>query len=191
MLALGWLRQAAVKGIGDADYALAVAYAGGCGVPKDAAESARRKRKAAEEGFAPAQYEVATQYERNGNYTDAAKWYLKAALQGRSEAQAGLGKLFEDGLGVPQDNAKAAEWYRRAAEHDSDAQGRNELGMLYADGRGVRQDYVEAYKWFALAHADTNLRILSAEISSEQIAEAQRRTAEWGKTHHTDTLHTP
>jgi TPR repeat protein len=38
-----------------------------------------------------------------GDYTEAAKWYRKAAEQGDARAQANLGVLYQFGWGVPQD----------------------------------------------------------------------------------------
>lgn len=49
--------------------------------------------------------------------------------------------------GVSQDYAKAAKYYRKAAElGDGDAQMR--LGYCYTAGKGVEKDYTEAVKWF-------------------------------------------
>jgi uncharacterized protein len=64
-----------------------------------------------------------------------------------------------------------------------------ELGMLYATGRDVTADLVAAHKWFNLAAARGNQCALSyrvelaREMSSEQIAEAQRQAREWLQTH--------
>ena len=50
---------------------------------------------------------------------------------------------------MPQDDAEAVAWYRKAAEQGHvDAQ--NNLGM-YATGEGVPQDNVEAVAWLRLA----------------------------------------
>lgn len=46
--------------------------------------------------------------------------------------------------------AKAAEWYRKAAELGlADAQ--NHLGVMYYDGKGLERDYDEAVKWIRKA----------------------------------------
>lgn len=64
-----------------------------------------------------------------------------------------------------------------------------ELGMLYATGRDVEADLVAAHKWFNLAaargnHSALNYRLeLAREMSSEQIAEAQKQAREWLQTH--------
>jgi TPR repeat protein len=67
---------------------------------------------------------------------------------------------FELGRGAPQDLAKAAKLYRRAAELGyADAQ--NDLAKLYDDGRGVPQDNVQAYVWYSLAADRGNSRAVN------------------------------
>jgi TPR repeat protein len=80
----------------------------------------------------------------------AAFWYRKAADQGDAPAQRGLGNLYDDGHGVPQDHTQAAVWWRKAAEQ-GDAIAQVALGLSYALGQGVPQDYAEAYFWLDLA----------------------------------------
>jgi len=54
------------------------------------------------------------------------------------------------GVGVPQNYAEAARWYRRAAEQGhADAQ--LKLGHMYKDGVGVPQDRAEALRWYGRA----------------------------------------
>jgi hypothetical protein len=61
--------------------------------------------------------------------------------------------------------------------------------MLYATGRDVATDLVVAHKWFNLAAARGNEdarshRIeLAREMSTDQVAEAQRLAREWLQTH--------
>ena len=74
----------------------------------------------------------------------------RRADAGEATAQHGLGFLYSDGLGVPQDHAEAAGWYRRAAEQGH-ATAQHGLGVMYSDGLGVPQDYVEAHMWLNLA----------------------------------------
>jgi hypothetical protein len=106
------------------------------------------------------------------------------AETGDASAQIGLGLLYSEGTGVPQDDAEAAKWYRKAAEqNDADAQ--MYLGILYAEGRGVSQDFVHAYMWLSLAAIQGNTdavggRDLAAtEMTAEQIAVAQKLAREW------------
>ena len=66
-------------------------------------------------------------------------------MKGHLEAQLNLGFMYNQGLGVPQDNIEAAKWYRQAAEQGL-AEAQAELGTLYFHGLGVPQDFFEAEK---------------------------------------------
>jgi TPR repeat protein len=48
---------------------------------------------------------------------------------------------------APQDYAKAAAWFRKAADH-GDASAQHNLGVMYAQGQGVARDYAAAVKWY-------------------------------------------
>jgi TPR repeat protein len=60
-----------------------------------------------------------------------------------------------------------------------------ELGMMHASGRAGRTDLIAAHKWFNLAAMQGNaeaarLRLeIAAEMSSAEIAVAQRAAREW------------
>jgi hypothetical protein len=47
---------------------------------------------------------------------EAAKWYRRAAEQGRANAQYNLGRMYATGQGVPKDEAEMVKWWRAAAE---------------------------------------------------------------------------
>ncbi|OQX10082.1 MAG: hypothetical protein BWK76_21220, partial [Desulfobulbaceae bacterium A2] len=95
-------------------------------------------------------------YERH-NYGTAHKLALKSAAAGSAEAQALVGQMYEQGLGVPRDSEAAAKWYLMAAAQGQ-AMARNNLGVLYAKGHGVRRDEAEALRWYLLA-AEQNYAI--------------------------------
>jgi TPR repeat protein len=90
---------------------------------------------------------------------------------------------------VPQDDAAAAGWWRKAADQgDPAAQVR--LGSLYAAGQGVPQDYVQAHLWVNLAASrtpagkaqDDMIRFrdaLAHALTATQLAEAQKLAREW------------
>ena len=68
----------------------------------------------------------------------------------RAEAENFLGDMYDKGLVVSEDPARAVEWYRRSAAGGvTDAQ--VNLGRMYAEGRGVSQDHGEAMKWYLVA----------------------------------------
>jgi TPR repeat protein len=75
-----------------------------------------------------------------------------AAEQSDANAQLALGRLYENGLGLEQDEREAARLYLLAADQGhSGAQSR--LAGLYYDGRGVEQDDATAASWFDRAAA--------------------------------------
>jgi len=53
------------------------------------------------------------------SYTEAFKWFLKAAQQGEVFGQYNVGEAFEYGQGVPHDDVAAYAWYSLAAEQAS------------------------------------------------------------------------
>jgi TPR repeat protein len=61
---------------------------------------------------------------------------LSAALEGNVLAQFFLGVSYDNGEGVAQDYAQAAQWYRKAAEQGL-AEAQNIVGVFYALGSGV------------------------------------------------------
>lgn len=64
-----------------------------------------------------------------------------------------------------------------------------DLGLLYSTGQGVGQDMVEAHKWFNLAammglrRAVVDRSDLARDMSTLEIADAQRQAREWQATH--------
>jgi Sel1 repeat len=72
------------------------------------------------------------------------------ADQGNSVAQFILGVMYDNGEGVPQNNAEAMKWYREAADR-GEPNAQCNLGTMYLTGQGVPQDYAEALKWYRKA----------------------------------------
>jgi uncharacterized protein len=74
----------------------------------------------------------------------------RRAESGDAQAQFQLGRAYEDGKGVAQDDARATELFRKSADQGN-AQAQNSLGVMYALGRGVQQDKEEAVRWYKKA----------------------------------------
>ena len=72
------------------------------------------------------------------------------AEQGDANAQALLGRMYEEGVGVKQDNVKAVKWYSRAAEQGI-AEAQFNLGVMYYNGRGVQVNKSLAKEWLGKA----------------------------------------
>ena len=86
-------------------------------------------------------------YQR-GNYLTAFREATRRVAQNQDDAPAMtlLGELYNQGLGVKQDSAKAAEWYRLAAAR-GDAHAMASLGLMAIDGRGVTKDAKAGRDW--------------------------------------------
>jgi TPR repeat protein len=90
-----------------------------------------------------------------GDYATALRLLRPLAEQGDAQAQYNLGVLYDNGQGVPQDDAEAVKWYRKAAGQ-GEARSQNNLANMYATGQGVPQNYAEAVNWFRKAAVQGN-----------------------------------
>ncbi len=118
-------------------------------------------------------------------YQDALRLCRPLAEQGDPVAQNALAGLYYSGDGVPQDDAEAARWYRRAAEQGH-AEAQYALGLLiYHIGRGAPQDNTQALLWIYLAasqgedNAQRTLGLVEKETAPADISEARRMAREW------------
>lgn len=103
-------------------------------------------------GFDPAWADFqagVTAYDR-GDYKRAFDEWLPLAERDDLAAQRNIGQMYRMGRGVPQNFAKAAKWYGRAAERGL-ASAQVNLGVLYLRGEGVPKDEAEAARWFEQA----------------------------------------
>ena len=77
-----------------------------------------------------------------------------------SRAQLGLGVLYRDGQGVPQDYVEAAEWFPKTPQ-TGDADAEYNLTLLYGDGNGMPQDIDQAEQWYrkAAEHGQTDAQV--------------------------------
>jgi hypothetical protein len=93
------------------------------------------------------------------NYTQAARWYSRAAEQGNAEAQYILGDSYCVGHGVPQDYAEAYFWLDLAA-----------AGKLYAP----LTEATAKYRDKAASH-----------LTPTDLAREQQRAQKWFEAHQT------
>lgn len=214
------LEQQAASGNAKAGYDLGQCYAIGNGVPVDLAESTRWFGKAAEQGLVIAQSRFANALLNGWGVTqstsEAMAWYQKAAKHGDTLSAYMLGELYEAGgpieaikqpdgtfiggpvpqsAGIPKDFARAAYWYRVAANQGGAAapvsvvaNAQNSLGRLYALGEGVPQDYREAYFWLSLAEANGNTSatdgvddrdLAASHLTKAALLQEQERARKW------------
>ena len=119
--------------------------------------------KAAVQGYADAQYELASMYAfgpgLEQDNEEAIAWYHKAAEQGHVKAQFTLGFMYQHS----KNYSEALKWYQKAAEKGH-TQAQFNLGNMYYSGDGVEKDYYEALKWYHKAanqdHPDAEGKII-------------------------------
>lgn len=90
----------------------------------------------------------------SGPLTPEAKFaeVMQKAESGSVKDQVGLARRYYNGDGVTKDDAKAAEWYQKAAEQGSDF-AQYTLGAMYEKGEGVPKDAAKAQEWWKKAAA--------------------------------------
>lgn len=127
-------------------------------------------------------YRQAADAARSGNYTAAYHILLPLAQQGDATAQNNIAVLYQDGLGVKQDDAQALSWYRKAAEQGF-AEAQFNVGLMYAQGNGVAQDYAQAAQWYEKAakqgHADAQNNLAVRYASGSGVARDLDQARHW------------
>jgi localization factor PodJL len=136
-------------------------------------------RKAANLGYAPAEFYLAKLYETGEagvkkDAVEARRWTQRSADAGDPKAMHNLALYFFEGDGGPKNTTTAAQWFRRAADLGL-VDSQYNLGRLYEEGFGVSQNPAEAYKWYLIAaHAgDTESRASAQRLKGQLSAEAQ------------------
>ncbi len=121
--------------------------------------------EAAEQGFAPAMYELGLRY-RDGSFgiprdfRQAYEWMAKAAEGGFVPAMTEVAWSLWFGLGIVPNPSRAVARAKDAAEAGSTI-AKRDLGYFYFTGRGsgttgVSRDYNQALLWFGRAAADND-----------------------------------
>ena len=83
-------------------------------------------------------------------YEEAVADWEALARDGDPNAMSNLAVMYDLGLGVAPDPARAVELYRAAADRGS-VVAQNNLGIAYALGRGVGRDRAQALQWLGAA----------------------------------------
>jgi TPR repeat protein len=92
---------------------------------------------------------------QKGDFATAVKIWTPLAEKGSKAAQFNLAVIYDDGMGIPEDNVEAAKWYRKAAENGF-PQAQLILGIMYLEGEGVPEDNEEGLKWLRKAAKQEN-----------------------------------
>ena len=86
-------------------------------------------------------------------YNEAVPKLQAAADKGHHKAQYRLGRCYDKGYGVKEDDKKAFELYQKSAKQDY-AKAQYQLGRCYLKGKGVAADQEAAKKWLKRAITD-------------------------------------
>ena len=144
-------------------------------------------KKAANLGYAPAQFYLAKLYEAGGagvkkDADQARVWTERAAEGGDQKAMHNLALYYFEGAGGPKNTTLAAQWFHRAADLGL-VDSQYNLARLYEEGFGVSQNPAEAYKWYLIAaragdaESRTSAQRLKSQLSPEAQAAAERSAA--------------
>jgi len=105
------------------------------------------------------QYDDGQTAASHNDFSTAFAIWLPLAENGNAKAQASIGTLYAQGLGVNRDYSQALIWLQKSADQgDADALGN--LGVMYSAGTGVTKNSAEA----------ANLYLKSAERGSARSA---------------------
>ena len=113
---------------------------------------------------------------------------VESAQGGDAVAQYNLAVMYSKGIGVPQDDALAIQWYEKAAEQGH-AMAQYNLGMVHFFGKGVAQDYTTAYKWVLISAEGDNavardaLSSIAKKLTPEQVKAAEDAADAWQTQH--------
>jgi TPR repeat protein len=133
----------------------------------DAIKSVALFQKAAGQGLASAEVELALAY-RSGfvvirNPVLATAWTKKAADQGDASGEILMADAYRQGIGVKRSNAEAMAWLGKAAEK-GDVRAERLLGLAFLTGELTVVDKSKAREWFGKAAAGGDL------VAKQQLA---------------------
>jgi TPR repeat protein len=117
-LAFKWFKAAAEQGLATSQHNLAVMYERSNGVDQDLVEALRWYKAAAEQGYPPSQFNLAVALARGWGTTPDVKgaiYWFERASEHIPQGHRALAEIFENGLGVPRDLARARTHYEALA----------------------------------------------------------------------------
>lgn len=107
-------------------------------------------------GVAVATYQEAMQAFGEQDYVFALEEFTRLAdKEQNADARYQLGRMYEQGAGVPKDELKAMQIYQQAAQEGS-GPAALKIGNAYYTGQGVEKDYKKAFQWYQKAAEKNN-----------------------------------
>ncbi len=134
------------------------------------------------------QYATAMAAFRAGDYGTARTGFQRLADFGSPAAEAMLGHIYLNGLGVPKREGVAAVWYFRAAQKGY-VNAQLTVGSMFASGRGFEQNLPRAYFWYEVARLRGEDRVsvlavsfqkqLASKLSKADVQDAISDAKDW------------
>lgn len=132
-------------------------------------------RKAAAEGYAPAQVWLGDILDKAEEDEEAVTWYRKAAEQGDAAGELGLGVMYAKGEGVPHDLTKAHGYVLKAAEQKHVPALVMMTDSYRNGGLGLTADPLQADAWEArLVEADPSFK-KKVVVAKPEVKKRRRR----------------
>ena len=183
------LEDQAKSGDAQSQFELASASDSGQGTPRDGHEAKKWYTKAAEQGHTEAQNSLGSIYQAEHSYQQAMFWYQKAAKNDHPLAINNIAYLYDLGLGVKQDRAKAEGIYLRSANL-SWPEAMFNLGQMYGSGQLAPKDLIKGCMWTIRASkysdsgrtkekADGTVNYCKQTLSSNDFKKAKQEANSW------------
>jgi TPR repeat protein len=138
--------------------------------------------RAAEQGYAPAQYILGYCYENDAiNFSKVVWWYTKAAEQRYAPALSNLGACYGKVTGQPE--SRQSVLYIIEAALQGNARAQFNLGWCHQLGEGIHQNSLEAVRWFSKAaeqgFAEAQVGLALCYVSGEGIEKDFDQAVKW------------
>ena len=115
-----------------------------------------------------------------GRYLKAIDLAKAAVEQGEAQGATLIGRIYQEGLGAPQDAVQAAQWYRRGAEM-GDVNAMFAFGVMLAEGGAIKKDDAGAATMFEKAaskgHVAANYNLALLFLTGEGKPQNPQRAA--------------
>jgi TPR repeat protein len=123
---------------------------------------------------------LALEYQTEESFKIARYWSEKAAEQGNADAQARMGTIFHEGLGVERDPEHAMWWCLQAVKQNH-AGAQAMLGVAAHLGIGVEADRFEAMRLLMLSAAQGNeiAKAYLPTVNAELTLDEKSRIEQW------------
>lgn len=117
-------------------------------------------------------------------YAQAVPKLKTAAEKGHKKAQYRLGRCYDKGYGVKEDDKLAFNWYMKAAAQGH-AKAQYQVGKCYKNGEGVEKDRVKAFQYFTKSARQDNgkaqLALGKCYLKGKGVAADKAKAAMWFK----------